>query len=185
MNVCPYANTSETCGLPAVNADQGRTVAYCEKCSEVVFRCASGHWNRAFARYCTQCSQELEKPAQWDMASGNPQRTATLSTDSVDINLGLNSGVVDTPRIETSENLPQMIVIDGLFILPNPNENRLDAYTIVNTKDSILLNRQLEIEFNTPLTYGSTPIYYGLHLYSVVSGGIQKTSVIDKKTKIN
>ena len=39
------------------------------------------------------------------------------------------------------------------------------------------------ISFNSELTFGSTPIYHGLHLYSVVSGGIQKTSVIDGETE--
>lgn len=182
MNVCPYTNGSDTCDilLPTVDG----IIAYCKQCSQFAFRCARGHWNRTFARYCTQCSQVLKKPAQWVMASGNPQRTATFSADSVDINLGLNSGVVNTPLIESNENLPGLLVIDGLFILPNPSEYRLEAYTIINTKDSICLNRQLEIEFNTPLTYGSTPIYHGLHLHSVVSGGIQKTSVIDGKTKL-
>lgn len=182
MNACPYTNEQITCGLASPEAVG--TIAYCDKCSQFAFRCAEGHWNRAFARYCTQCSRELEKPAQWSMASGNPQRTATFPADSVNINLGLNSGVVDTPLVESNENLPGLLAIDGLFILPNPSENKLEAYTIVNTKDSLRLNRQLEIEFNTPLTYGSTPIYHGLHLYSVVSGGIQKTSVIDGKTKL-
>ena len=182
MNVCPYTNEGATCEL--ASPEVARTTAYCNKCSQFAFRCAGGHWNRAFARYCTQCSQELEKPVQWDMASGNPQRTATFSADSVDINLGLNSGVVNTPPIETSENLPGMLVIDGLFVLPNPSENRFDAYTIVNLKESIKLKYQWGIGFDTPLTYGSTPIYYGLHLYSVVSKGIQKTNVIDGKTKL-
>ena len=184
MNVCPYANTSETCGLPSVNADHGSIVAYCQKCSDAVFRCASGHWNRAFARYCTQCRRELEKPAQWGMASGNPHRTATFSADSVDINLGLNSGVVDMPLIESGENLPGMLAIDGLFVLPNPRDKRLDAYTIINIKEGINLNYQWGIEFNTPLTHGLTPIYHGLHLYSVVSGGILKVSVVSGKTEL-
>ena len=188
MNNCPYANESATCDLPPVEGDQdgkqAPTIAYCKQCSQVVFRCTSGHWNRTFARYCTQCSQKLEKPAQWDMASGNPQRTATFSTDSVDVSLGLNSGVVNTPPIETSENLPGILIIDGLFILPNPNENRFEACTIVNTENSIRLHHQWGIDFNTPSTYGSTPIYHGLHLYSVVSRGIQKTNVISGKTEL-
>ena len=189
MNNCPYANESATCDLPPVeggqDGKQAPTITYCKQCSQVVFRCASGHWNRTFTRYCTQCSQKLEKPAQWDMASGNPQRTTTFSTDSVDVSLGLNSGVVNTPPIETSENLPGILVIDGLFILPNPNENRFEACTIVNTKNGIRLHHQWGIDFNnTPLTYGSTPIYHGLHLYSVVSGGIQNTNVISGKTEL-
>ena len=40
------------------------------------------------------------------------------------------------------------------------------------------------IPFNNELTYGSTPIYHGLHLYAVVPGGIQKTSVIKKDTEL-
>ena len=182
MNVCPYMNESATCNL--LSPEVARTTAYCDKCSQFAFRCTEGHWNRAFARYCTQCRQELEKPPQWGMASANAQRTATFSAESGDINLGLNSGVVNTPPIETSENLPGVLVIDGLFVLPNPSKNRFDAYTIVNLKESIKLNYQWSIGFDTPLTYGSTPIYYGLHLYSVVSEGIQKTNVIDGKTKL-
>ena len=181
MNACPYTNESATCNLPS---EVARTTAYCDKCSQLAFRCSAGHWNRAFARYCTQCRQELEKPVIWDMALGNPQRTATFSDDSVGLNLGLNSGVVNTPPIETSENLPGILIIDGLFVLPNPKENRLEAHTIINTEDSIHLYHQWGIDFNTPLTHGSTPIYHGLHLYSVVSGGIQKTNVIDGKTKL-
>ena len=182
MNVCPYTDEGATCGL--ASSEITGTIAYCKQCSQFAFRCAAGHWNRAYARYCTQCSQELKKPAEWGMASGNPQRTATFSPDSVDVNFGLNSGVVNTPPIETSENLPGILVIDGLFILPNPNENRFEACTIVNTENSIRLHHQWGIDFNTPLTYGSTPIYHGLHLYSVVSGGIQKTNVISGKTEL-
>lgn len=182
MNACPYTNENTACAL--ASPEVAGTIAYCKQCSQFAFGCTEGHWNRVFARYCTQCRQELKKPAIWNMASGNPQRTATFSADSVDINLGLNSGVVDTPLIESNENLPGMLAIDGLFILPNPSENKLEVYKIVNTKDSLRLNRQLEIEFNIPLTYGATPIYHGLHLYSVVSGGIQKTSVIDRKTEL-
>ena len=182
MNVCPYTNEGATCEL--ASPEVARTTAYCNKCSQFAFRCPAGHWNRAFARYCTQCSRELEKHAQWDMASGNPQRTATFSADSVAISLELNSGVVDTPPIETSENLPGILVIDGIFVLPNPRDKRLDAYTIVNAENSVRLNHQWGVDFNTPLTYGLTPIYHGLHLYSVVPGGIQKTNIIDGKTKL-
>ena len=181
MNNCPYTNEHAICGLaPEVPG----AISYCKQCSQFAFRCPAGHWNRAYARYCTQCRLELEKPSQWDMASANPQRTATLSTDSVDINLGLNSGVVDTPPIETRENLPRILIIDGLFILPNPKENKFEAYTIVNIENGICLHHQWGIDFNTPLAYGSTPIYHGLHLYSVVSGGIQKTNVISGKTEL-
>ena len=118
------------------------------------------------------------------MASGNPQRTATFSADPVETNIKLNSGIVDTPRIETSENLPEMLVIDGIFVLPNPSQNRFEAYTIENTKNGIQLNQKWVIQFNAPLTYGSTLIYHGLHLYSVVSGGIQKTNVISGETEL-
>ncbi len=189
MNTCPFTNQNTACSLPGPKTEGSNghtpTVAYCKQCSHVAFRCANGHWNRTFARFCTQCPKKLEKPATWDMASANPQRTATFSADLADVNLGLNSGVVNTPPIETSENLPGILVIDGLFILPNPNENRFEACTIVNTKNSIRLHHQWGIDFNnTPLTYGSTPIYHGLHLYSVVSGGIQKTNVISGKTEL-
>ena len=181
MNVCPYAHESATCGLLSPEVDG--TTAYCNHCSQFGFRCAAGHWNRAFARYCTHCSQELEKPAQWDMASGNPQRTATLpQMPSGDA--GFRSWVANIPKIESGENLPGLLAIDGLIIVPNPSANRLDVYPITKPQDGRNLNHQWSIEFNTPLTHGSTPIYHGLHLYSVVSGGIQKTSVIDGETEL-
>ena len=182
MSVCPYANEGTVCGL--ASPEVVGIIAYCQQCSQFAFRCAAGHWNRAFARYCTQCREELKKPAQWGMASGNPQRTATFFADSEDINLGLNSGVMNIPPIESGENLPGLLAIDGLFILPNPSQDRLEAYTIKNTKNGVQLNQKWVIQFNASLTYGSTPIYHGLHLYSVVLDGIQKTSVIDGKTKL-
>ena len=178
MNVCPYARESATCSLLSQEIDG--TAANCNHCSQLAFQCAAGHWNRAFARYCTQCGMSLEKPAVWDMASGNPQRTATSSTESVAVNLRLNSGVTDIPPIESVNNLPGLLAIDGLIVVPNPREKRLDAYTVVN--DS--LNLRWSISFSSELTYGSTPIYHGLHLYSVVSGGIQKSSVIDGETEL-
>ena len=179
MNNCPYANESATCDLPPVEGDQdgkqAPTIAYCKQCSQVVFRCTSGHWNRAFARYCTQCSKKLEKPAQWDMASANAQRTATLPqtpSDSLNQNYGFGSGVVDTPEIETDEDLPGLLAFDGLIVIPNSSENRFDAYTIANPLDRRSLSLKWSIHFNGKLTYGSTPIYHGLHLFYVVSGSI-------------
>ena len=180
MNVCPYTHESTTCSLLSPEVDG--TVAYCNHCSEFALRCAAGHWNRAFARYCTHCSQELKKPAQWGMASGNPQRTGILpQMASIDGRFG--SWVASIPEIESGENLPGLLAIDGLIIVPNPSQNRLDAYTITKPQDGRNLNHQWSIEFNAPLTHGSTPIYHGLHLYSVVPGGIQKTSVIDGDTE--
>ena len=185
MNVCPYTNGNATCGLLSPEVDG--TIAYCNQCSQFAFRCAAGHWNRAFARYCTQCSILLEKPAVWDMASGNPHRTATLpqmpSIDSLNHD-GFGSWVANIPEIESGENLPGLLAIDGFIVVPNPRERKLDAYTIVNDSNQGTLNLRWSISFNSELTYGSTPIYHGLHLYSVVSGGIQKTSVIDGETEL-
>ena len=192
MNTCPFANENVACNLsvPETEGNDGGTpkAAYCERCSQVAFRCSSGHWNRAFARFCTQCSQKLEKPAVWNMASANPQRTATLprvpSVDSLDVNYGFGSWVVGTPKIETGQDLPGLLAIDGHIIVPNPGENRLDAYTIAKPEDERHLNHQWTIEFNTPLTHESTPIYHGLHLFSVVSGGIQRKYVFGGKTEL-
>ena len=182
MNVCPYANESATCDLSPVEVDLGSTIAYCQQCSEIVFRCASGHWNRAFARYCTQCSQKLEKPEQWRMASANPQRTATLphtpSVDSLNQDYGFGTWVVNTPEIKNNESLPGLLAIDGLIVVPNPAEDRLDAYTIANASDQRSPSLKWSITFNRELTYGSTPIYHGLHLFYVVSGGIQRKPVL-------
>ena len=180
MNACPYAHESATCGLLSQEIDG--TVANCNQCSQLAFRCAAGHWNRAFARYCTHCSQRLEKPAVWDMASGNPQRTGTLP--QMPSHDGFGSWVAKIPEIESDENWPGLLAIDGLIIVPNPSQNRLDAYTIVNDSNQGTLNLRWSISFSGELTYGSTPIYHGLHLYAVVSGGIQKTSVIDGKTEL-
>ena len=181
MNICPYTNEGATCGLLSPEIDE--TSAYCSQCSQWAFRCAAGHWNRAFARYCTHCGQKLEKPAQWGMASGNPQRTATLP-QMPSINEGFGSWVASIPEIESGENLPGLLAIDGLIVVPNPRERKLDAYTIVNDADQEAPHLRWSISFNSELTFGSTPVYHGLHLYSVVSGGIQKTSVIDGETEL-
>lgn len=179
MNLCPYTPESTTCGL--LSQELGGTTSYCNHCSQFAFRCAAGHWNRAFARYCTQCSIPLDKPAVWDMASGNPQRTGILPQMPSHDQFG--TWVANIPEIKSGENLPGLLAIDGLIIMPNPSHNRLDAYRITKPQDGRNLKHQWSMEFNTPLTLGSTPIYHGLHLYSVVSGGIQKTSVIDEKTE--
>ena len=181
MNVCPYAHESTTCSLLSPEVDG--TVAYCNHCSEFALRCAAGHWNRTFARYCTHCSQELEKPAQWDMASGNPQRTAALP-QMPSIDEGFGSWVASIPEIESSENLPGLLAIDGFIVVPNPRERKLDAYTIVNDSDQENLNWKWSISYNSKPTFGSTPVYHGLHLYSAVSGGIHKTSVINGDTEL-
>lgn len=180
MNVCPYAHESTTCSLLSPEVDG--TVAYCNHCSDFAFRCDAGHWNRAFARYCTQCSQKLAKPAQWSMASGNPQRTATLPQIPSHDEFG--SWVANIPEIESGENLPGLLAVDGLIVVPNPREKKLDAYRIANDSNRGKLAPKWSISYNGALTYGSTPIYHGLHLYSVVSGGVQKTSVIDGETEL-
>ena len=187
MNVCPYTNDSTTCGALSQDEYSASTIAYCQKCCQVAFRCASGHWNRAFARYCTICSQELEKPEVWGMASANPQRTATLpqmpSVDSLNINGGFGSWFVDFPKIETSETLPGLLAVDGYIVMPNPSEMRLDVYPIAKHSDQRSPSLKWSIAFNDELNYGSTPIYHGLHLYYIVSGGIQKQSVMGGETK--
>ncbi len=180
MNLCPYTPESAICGL--LSQELGGTTAYCNHCSRFAFRCAAGHWNRAFARYCTQCSIPLDKPAIWDIVSGNPERTGILP--QMPSHDGFGSWVAKIPEIESGENLPELLAIDGLIIVPNPSQNKLDAYLITKPQDGRNLKHQWSIEFNTPLTHGLTPIYHGLHLYSVVPGGIQKTSVIDGKTEL-
>lgn len=192
MNTCPFTNENTTCSLPIPETGEsnGHTpkVAYCHQCSQVAFRCASGHWNRAFARFCTQCGHKLEKPATWDMASANPQRTRILpqvpSVDRMDVNYGFSSWAVSIPNIEQREDLPKLLAIDGLIVIPNPGNNSLEAYTIVKPKETKHIEPQWSIEFNTPLTHGSTPIYHGLHLYYVVQGGIQKTDVFSGETEL-
>ncbi|MDE0483511.1 MAG: hypothetical protein OXI67_13100 [Candidatus Poribacteria bacterium] len=181
MNTCPYSHDSAVCSLLASEASG--SMVYCQQCSQFAFRCADGHWNRAFARYCTQCSQQMEKPAQWDMASGNPQRTATLPQKSSHHN-EFGAWVANIPQIETGDSLPGLLAIDGLIAVPNPGEKKLDTYKIVYDSDRKILSLNWNIPFSEKLTYGSTPIYHGLHLYTVVSGGIQKTSVIDGKTDL-
>ena len=191
MNNCPYANESATCDLPPAEADQGGkqapTITYCEQCSQVVFRCTSGHWNRAFARYCTQCGQKLEKPAQWDMASANAQRTATLpQTDSVDLldrNYGFHSWAANVPEIEIDYALPGLIAIDGLVIVPNPRDKKLDAYTIAKPSNQKNLSLKWSISLNDLLTYGTTPIYHELQLFYLVSGGILRQSIFGGEAK--
>lgn len=191
MNNCPYANENATCDLPPVEADQrgkhASTIAYCQQCSQVVFRCDSGHWNRAFARYCTQCSQKLEKPVHWDMASANPQRTAILprmpSMDPLPQDHGFGSGVVNIPEIEVDDTLPELLAMDGLVIVPNPRDKRLDAYTIAKPSHQKNLSLKWSISLNAPLTYGTTPVYHRLHLFYVVSGSILRQSILSGEVK--
>ena len=116
------------------------------------------------------------------MASGNPQRTGILPQMPSHDQFG--TWVANIPGIESRENLPGLLAIDGLIVVPNPREKRLDAYTIVNDSNQGTLNLRWSISFSGELTYGSTPIYHGLHLYAVVPGGIQKTSVIDGDTEL-
>ena len=77
------------------------------------------------------------------MASGNPQRTATLP-QMPSIDEGFGSWVASIPEIESGENLPGLLAIDGLIVVPNPRERKLDAYTIVN--DSIRKKFKFEME---------------------------------------
>lgn len=191
MKICGIAKGNTTCDLPRQGTEstneQVPAVAYCKKCFQLAFRCSSGHWNRAFARFCTQCPQKLEKPSSWEMASANPQRTATQpdnSTVSLDIKYGFGSWAAGIPEIEPREDLPKLLAIDGLIVIPNTNSNSFDAYSIVKKEDDRQLTPHFNIELNTQLTLGNTPIYHGLHLYTVVSGGIQKTNVLDGKTEL-
>ena len=177
MNVCPYMNESATCNL--LSPEVARTTAYCDKCSQFAFRCTEGHWNRAFARYCTQCPQELKKPANWDMASANPQHTAThpnsYSQETfIDDFSSWNCG---TPTIENTNNLPEPLVVDGHIILPNSSDSSLNAYTIIKRDQKWTLKPEWKIKFDIPLTYSATPVYHGLHIYYVMSGGLQKTHI--------
>lgn len=193
INACAFKRTENVpCDLPPPESGKitgyRSAVGYCQQCSQVAFRCSCGYWNRAFAHFCTQCSQKLEKPAVWDMASANPQRTAILpqmlAEDQLDVNYGFGSWAAGIPNIEPREDLPKLLAIDGLIIIPNPGNNSLDAYMIVKPKDDRHLKPQWSIKFNTPLTQGSTPIYHGLHLYYVVQDGIQKTGVFNGETEL-
>ncbi len=191
MKICGIAKGKTICDLPSQGTEstneQVPKVAYCKKCFQIAFRCSSGHWNRAFARFCTQCPEKLEKPSSWEMASANPQRTAIQpdnSTVSLDIEYGFGSWAVGIPEIEPREDLPKLLAIDGLIVIPNTSSNSFDAYSIVKQEDNRQLTPHFNIELNTQLTLGNTPIYHGLHLYTVVSGGIQKTNVLDGKTEL-
>ena len=188
MTICPTASQKTACDLPAANDGHPSIVAYCQQCATVAFRCPEGHWNRAFARFCTQCGQKLKKPAAWEMAHANPQRTATLpggepSDARLSDKSGFFSGAVEMPTIETTEGLPGLLAVDGLIVVPNPETPSLDAYTIAKHPEQPHLSRQWRIPFDAPLTHGCTPIYHGLHLYYVVAGGVHKTSVLNGKSE--
>ncbi len=188
MTNCPTASQKSACDLPAANDRKTPTVAYCQQCATVACLCPEGHWNRAFARFCTQCGKKLRRPAAWEMAYANPQRTATLQMGEptgpqlLD-SCGFFSGAAEIPKIETGESLPGLLAVDGLIVVPNPEAQRLDAYTVAKHPEQRHLSRQWSIPFNAPLTHGCTPVYHGLHLYYVVSGGIHKTSVLDGKSE--
>ena len=179
MKICPYTNDSTTCG--ALSRDEhASTIAYCQKCSQIAFRCTSGHWNRAFARYCTQCRQELEKPAVWEMASANPHRTAIRQNSYSQKTLINDFSLWEcgTPTIPDANNLPEPLAVDGHIVLPNSSDNSLNTYTIVKSEKNWTLKPEWNIKFDMSLTYSTTPIYHGLHLYYVMSGAIQKSSVL-------
>ena len=98
--------------------------------------------------------------------------------------MGLVLGRLEFPKIEPREDLPKLLAIDGLIVIPNSGNKSLDAYTIVKHEDDRQIKPQWSIELNIPLTQGSTPIYHGLHLYNVVQGGIQKTDVFGGETEL-
>ena len=182
MKNCAVAKENTTCDLPPETEGtnvQAPAVAYCKKCSQIAFRCACGHWNRAFARYCTQCSKELQKPTQWEMASANPHRTA-IRQNSYSRETCINdfsSWDCGVQKIPGEYNLPDPLVIDGHIVLPNPIDKSLNTYTIVRQEKKWTLKPEWNINFDIPLTHSTTPIYHGLHLYYIMSGAIQKSSV--------
>ena len=116
------------------------------------------------------------------MASANSQRTATVASgglvDSLSSDLGFTSWSLDIPRVEPRENLPALLAIDGIVVVPNPGASRLDAYTIANASAQRRIRPEWSIELNAPGTYGATPIYHNLHLFYVISGSIQKKSIL-------
>ena len=186
MDTCPFTHENTACDLLSteLKRDIGQMpkAAYCQQCSAVAFRCSDGHWNRTFARFCTQCGQRLEKPRVWEMASANSQRTATVASeklvDSLSSDLGFTSWSLDIPRVETRENLPALLAIDGIVVVPNPGAGRLDVYPIAKSSAQRRIRPEWSIELNAPGTYGSTPIYHDLHLFYVISGSIQKKSIL-------
>ena len=177
MMVCPYSNEGAACELPSKN---GSAAAYCTKCFQIAFQCTSGHWNRAFARYCTQCPQELQKPTQWEMASANPHRTAIHQNSNNQETLinDFSSWECGIQNIPNANNLPEPLAVDGHIVLPSPSDNSLHTYTIAKREKKWTLIPVWNIKFDMPLTYGTTPIYHGLHLYYVMSGAIQKSSML-------
>lgn len=183
MKNCRIANGNTTCDLPPeTDSVDGQTlaVAYCKKCFQIVFRCASGHWNRAFARYCTQCGKKLDKPSSWEMASANPQRTATRqNTNRQETSINdFSSWECGTPNIPDANNLPEPLVVDGHIVLPSPSDSSLTTYTIVKREKKWTLKPEWNIKFDKSLNHSTTPVYHGLHLYYVMSGAIQKSSVL-------
>lgn len=183
MKNCRTANGNTTCDLPPeTDGTDGQTlaVAYCKKCFQIAFRCASGHWNRPFARFCTQCGQKLNKPATWEMASANPQRTATRqNTNSQETFINdFSSWECGTPRIPDANNLPEPLVVDGHIVLLNPRDSSLTTYTFIKREKKWTLKPEWNIKFHKSLNHGTTPIYHGLHLYYIMSGAIQKSSVL-------
>ena len=191
MDTCPFTHENTACDLLSIEVEQNTgqmpKVAYCERCSKVAFRCSNGHWNRTFACFCTQCGQKLEKPRVWEMASENSQRTATVTseglTDALSSDFGFASWSLDIPRVETRENLPALLAIDGIVIVPNPSKGRLDAYTIAKSSAQKRILPEWSIELNAQGTYGATPIYHDLHLFYVIPGSIQKKSVLGGETE--
>ena len=80
MKICPIANENATCNIAVpeteVNTKGKPSIAYCQQCSLITFRCVCGHWNRAFTRFCSQCGEKLEKPTvgKWHPQIRSAQR---------------------------------------------------------------------------------------------------------------
>ena len=91
----------------------------------------------------------------------------------------LGHGSSIRPEIKNNESLPGLIAIDGLIVVPNPAEDRLDAYTIANASDQRspsfemehCLQQEVDLRINPNLSW--TPSFF-----MFVSGGIQRKPVL-------
>ena len=173
MGKCPYNSCHP---LPVGRA----VVAYCSSCSQIIFRCPEGHWNRAFSQFCTECGVPLEKPKNWDMAFANEARTAMVSSDlSIDEldTTCFRGSIRINPIDDAGDVLPPLLAFDGFVLVPNPNENQIDAYSIYSNDEA---GAKWVIPFHEPLTLASTPIYHKLHLFYMMGGRLMKQSVLEQ-----
>lgn len=119
------------------------------------------------------------------MAYANESRTASLprqeGIDILETIYGFQAWSIEFPRNGYADDIPSLLAFDGLILVPNLKDRRLEAFDIAAVNGSP--HPKWSVGFSEPPTYASTPVYYGLHLFYAVRGAIRRVSVLDGKVE--